>query len=230
MDAVSAAAPFASSLEASRSGCTELWAITSTVSDGCALWKAFLVDLESVWQTLARTTRATWTLPGTSGVPSPAARSGAQRVCTARRPPPPPWGHSSPRATTSTIVILSRFVALSVSPILKVCYCSAGGVHATVPSKTSRYFSVDFGLTHLVGLSLNGYNGCVSCLHMSITLVTPSRFHRGVCSMLCNLLFGRMTARSAATRSRKLGCGKTSRRWTARRRPGSSRCRTIRCT
>ena len=119
MDAVSAAALFASSLEASRSGCTELWAITSTVSDGCALWKAFLVDLESVWQTLARTTRATWTLPGTSGVPSPAATSGGRTAYTARRPPPRPWGHSSPRATTSTIVILSRFVALSVSPILK---------------------------------------------------------------------------------------------------------------
>jgi hypothetical protein len=37
------------------------------------------------------------------------------------------------------------------------------GVHASVPSKTSRYFSVDFGLTHLVGLSLNGYNGVDLC-------------------------------------------------------------------
>ena len=37
------------------------------------------------------------------------------------------------------------------------------GVHAKVPSKTSRYFSVDFGLTHLVALSLNGYNGVDDC-------------------------------------------------------------------
>jgi hypothetical protein len=32
-----------------------------------------------------------------------------------------------------------------------------------VPSKTSRYFSVDFGLTHLVALSLNGYNKVDLC-------------------------------------------------------------------
>ena len=37
------------------------------------------------------------------------------------------------------------------------------GVHGAVPSKSSRYFSVDFGLTHLVGLSLNGYNGVDLC-------------------------------------------------------------------
>eukprot|EP01052_Picozoa_sp_SAG31_P042026 SAG31_NODE_6543_length_1982_cov_1.248540_5_plen_159_part_00 len=37
------------------------------------------------------------------------------------------------------------------------------GVHSTVPSQTSRYFSVDFGLTHLVALSLNGYNGVDLC-------------------------------------------------------------------
>ena len=37
------------------------------------------------------------------------------------------------------------------------------GVHGKVPSRTSRYFSVDFGLVHLVALSLNGYNGVDLC-------------------------------------------------------------------
>ena len=51
-------------------------------------------------------------------------------------------------------------------------FLSAGNHHSaatsksslgnSVPSNTSRYFSVDFGLTHLVALSLNGYNGVVS--------------------------------------------------------------------
>ena len=50
-------------------------------------------------------------------------------------------------------------------------FISAGNHHSaatrsslgnSVPSHTSRYFSVDFGLTHLVALSLNGYNGLVS--------------------------------------------------------------------
>ena len=39
----------------------------------------------------------------------------------------------------------------------------AAGVHGKVPSKSSRYFSVDFGLTHLVALSLNGYNKVDLC-------------------------------------------------------------------
>ena len=39
----------------------------------------------------------------------------------------------------------------------------AAGVHGRVPSRSSRYFSVDFGLTHLVALSLNGYNGVDLC-------------------------------------------------------------------
>ena len=33
----------------------------------------------------------------------------------------------------------------------------------SVPSHTSRYFSVNLGLTHLVALSLNGYNGVDTC-------------------------------------------------------------------
>jgi hypothetical protein len=37
------------------------------------------------------------------------------------------------------------------------------GVHAAVPSRTSRYFSVDFGMLHLVALSLNSYNGVDLC-------------------------------------------------------------------
>jgi hypothetical protein len=36
-------------------------------------------------------------------------------------------------------------------------------VHSPTPSHSSRYFSVDFGLVHLVALSLNGYNGCDTC-------------------------------------------------------------------
>jgi hypothetical protein len=32
-------------------------------------------------------------------------------------------------------------------------------IHSPTPSHSSRYFSVDFGLVHLVALSLNGYNG-----------------------------------------------------------------------
>ena len=39
----------------------------------------------------------------------------------------------------------------------------AAGLHGTVPSNTSRYFSVNFGLVHLIGLSLNGYNGVDTC-------------------------------------------------------------------
>ena len=52
-------------------------------------------------------------------------------------------------------------------------FLSAGNHHAagttvsalsnSVPSNTSRYFSVDVGLTHLVALSLNGYNGVDQC-------------------------------------------------------------------
>jgi hypothetical protein len=52
-------------------------------------------------------------------------------------------------------------------------FLSAGNHHAagttvspqsnSVPSNTSRYFSVDMGLTHLVALSLNGYNGVDTC-------------------------------------------------------------------
>ena len=50
-------------------------------------------------------------------------------------------------------------------------FLAAGNAHGagttasgrSVPSNTSRYFSVDFGLVHLVALSLNGYNGVDSC-------------------------------------------------------------------
>ena len=47
-------------------------------------------------------------------------------------------------------------------------FLSAGNHHgpataASVPSHTSRYFSVNLGLTHLVALSLNGYNGVDTC-------------------------------------------------------------------
>lgn len=38
------------------------------------------------------------------------------------------------------------------------------GTHSkTLPSNTSRYFSLDFGLVHLVALSLNGYNDVDPC-------------------------------------------------------------------
>ena len=40
---------------------------------------------------------------------------------------------------------------------------SVGGVTNSVPSNSSRYFSVDFGLVHLVALSLNGYNAVDAC-------------------------------------------------------------------
>ena len=52
-------------------------------------------------------------------------------------------------------------------------FLSAGNHHAagstvtrtsnSVPSHTSRYFSVDMGLVHLVALSFNGYNGVDNC-------------------------------------------------------------------
>jgi hypothetical protein len=50
-------------------------------------------------------------------------------------------------------------------------FLSAGNHHgpatfsagAAVPSHTSRYFSVNFGLTHLVALSMNGYNAVDTC-------------------------------------------------------------------
>jgi len=52
-------------------------------------------------------------------------------------------------------------------------FLSAGNHHAggtttsetsnSVPSNTSRYFSVDLGQTHLIALSLNGYNGVDDC-------------------------------------------------------------------
>ena len=35
---------------------------------------------------------------------------------------------------------------------------------ASVPSRSSRHFSVDFGQVHLVALSLNGYNGVDTCI------------------------------------------------------------------
>ena len=38
------------------------------------------------------------------------------------------------------------------------------GVSASVPSRSSRHFSVNFGLAHLVALSLNGYNGMDTCV------------------------------------------------------------------
>ena len=65
------------------------------------------------------------------------------------------WGEDGLQGATSATSALGAFL-------------SAGnhhgpGVHATVPSKSSRYFSVDFGLTHLVGLSFNGYNGVDLC-------------------------------------------------------------------
>eukprot|EP00662_Eupelagonemidae_sp_cell21_P023602 gene23602-25632_t len=40
---------------------------------------------------------------------------------------------------------------------------AAGGSSGGVASNTSRYFSADFGLVHLVALSLNGYNGVDTC-------------------------------------------------------------------
>eukprot|EP00755_Sulcionema_specki_P013818 Sspe_Gene.55010::Locus_30304_Transcript_1_1_Confidence_1.000_Length_1890::g.55010::m.55010 len=40
--------------------------------------------------------------------------------------------------------------------------------HSTVPSYTSRYFSVDFGLLHLIALNLNGYYGTDLCTDVCI--------------------------------------------------------------
>lgn len=50
-------------------------------------------------------------------------------------------------------------------------FLSAGNHHGaatssagdSVPSHTSRYFSINFGLAHLVALSLNGYNAVDTC-------------------------------------------------------------------
>jgi len=39
----------------------------------------------------------------------------------------------------------------------------AAGLHGSTPSNTSRYFSVDFGLIHLVALDLNMYYGTDNC-------------------------------------------------------------------
>ena len=39
----------------------------------------------------------------------------------------------------------------------------AAGLHGSTPSNTSRYFSVDFGLVHLVALDLNMYFGTDDC-------------------------------------------------------------------
>ena len=39
----------------------------------------------------------------------------------------------------------------------------AAGTHGSLPSNTSRYFSVDFGLVHLIALDLNVYYGVDAC-------------------------------------------------------------------
>lgn len=67
------------------------------------------------------------------------------------------WGHSGEGLSGAT----SATSALGA--LLATGNHHGPGVHAKVPSKTSRYFSVDFGLTHLVALSLNGYNGVDLC-------------------------------------------------------------------
>eukprot|EP01046_Picozoa_sp_COSAG06_P030898 COSAG06_NODE_2967_length_6018_cov_4.008785_1_plen_836_part_00 len=39
----------------------------------------------------------------------------------------------------------------------------SAGIHSTVPSHSSRYFSVEFGLLHIATVSLNGYNQADPC-------------------------------------------------------------------
>ena len=39
----------------------------------------------------------------------------------------------------------------------------SAGIHSTVPSHSSRYFSVEIGLLHIATVSLNGYNECDPC-------------------------------------------------------------------
>lgn len=66
------------------------------------------------------------------------------------------WGNDGRLAgATSATSSLGAFLSLGNHHSL--------GVHGAVPSKTSRYFSADFGLVHLVALSLNGYNGVDTC-------------------------------------------------------------------
>jgi hypothetical protein len=61
------------------------------------------------------------------------------------------------------------------------------GVHATVPSRTSRYFSVNFGLLHVVALSLNSYNGVDLCTDECST--AQREWLRKVCSPKLTVAF-----------------------------------------
>ena len=67
--------------------------------------------------------------------------------------------------------------------------------HGSVPSGTSRWFSVDFGLTHLVALSLNSYNGLDLCDHI---INAASRVNRGRTNARARNQFASRTHRSAA--------------------------------
>ena len=67
------------------------------------------------------------------------------------------WGHPTEGLSGAT----SATSALGA--LLSTQNHHAAGVHGKIPSRSSRYFSVDFGLTHLVTISLNGYNGVDLC-------------------------------------------------------------------
>eukprot|EP01047_Picozoa_sp_COSAG01_P049027 COSAG01_NODE_4819_length_4719_cov_3.955628_1_plen_609_part_00 len=78
-----------------------------------------------------------------------------------------PWGHHPAAAMTPPQGRGGLHGATSASSALGALISAQNhhgpALHAKVPSRTSRWFSVDFGLTHLVALSLNGYNGVDQC-------------------------------------------------------------------
>ena len=61
--------------------------------------------------------------------------------------------------------LLKVLTAAEGSAVLTVSLTAAGAIHGAgssghVPSNSSRYFSVDMGMIHLIALDLNPYFGC----------------------------------------------------------------------
>jgi hypothetical protein len=80
-------------------------------------------------------------------------------------PAPDPVGnaHMLNEGRTSATTALGAFLSAGNHHAAATSVGSEDTYSESVPSHTSRYFSADFGLVHLVALSLNGYNGVDTC-------------------------------------------------------------------
>ena len=73
-------------------------------------------------------------------------------------------GNVSSSAKSSSRAHYARSTATSrLGALLTMGNHHAGAVHGSVPSDTSRFFSVDFGLVHVVAIDLNAYYGDDPC-------------------------------------------------------------------